>query len=163
MATRVVLDFITGTPGPATPPCLSRGGVSDPSIFLYEVVECGRRIMLTGALVFIQPNTTEQAGVACTIAFVSVLGFELLRPHIDNINLWLYRMVRSRCHLPMGDLGDFYLATPCAGEKHFAVAHLLGIRPAYSCESKLVSCFNERLDLVPNLVPRRHGLRSTVS
>ena len=37
-----------------------------PSVFYYEVVECGRRLMLTGVMVFIYPNTTAQ--IAVTLA-----------------------------------------------------------------------------------------------
>ncbi|CAN0013701.1 unnamed protein product [Ectocarpus sp. 6 AP-2014] len=63
-----------------------------PEIYYYEVVECGRRILLTGVLVFISPNTAAQVAAACMFAFVSLLGFELLRPHLDPVDSWLYRL-----------------------------------------------------------------------
>ncbi|CAN0599303.1 unnamed protein product, partial [Laminaria digitata] len=44
---------------------------------------CGRRILLTGLLIFISPHTSTQAAMACLFAFASLLGFELMRPHID--------------------------------------------------------------------------------
>ena len=60
------------------------------------MIDCGRRILLTGVLIFIQPNTPEQAAVACMFAFASLLGFELLRPHLDPMDSWIYRLVRER-------------------------------------------------------------------
>eukprot|EP00752_Nemacystus_decipiens_P008150 g7289.t1 len=62
------------------------------SLYFFEVIDCGRRILLTGALVFIAPNTATQAAVACMLAFASLLGFELLRPHLDTVDSWLYRL-----------------------------------------------------------------------
>lgn len=62
-------------------------------MYYYEVVECGRRILLTGVLIFISPNTSAQAAAACMFAFLSLLGFELLRPHLDPADSWLYRLV----------------------------------------------------------------------
>ncbi|CAM9644386.1 unnamed protein product [Ectocarpus sp. 13 AM-2016] len=63
-----------------------------PEIYYYEVVECGRRILLTGVLIFISPNTAAQVAAACMFALVSLLGFELLRPHLDRVDSWLYRL-----------------------------------------------------------------------
>ena len=34
-----------------------------PSVFYYEVIECGRRIMLTGVAVFIFPNSAAQVAI----------------------------------------------------------------------------------------------------
>ncbi|CAN0540283.1 unnamed protein product, partial [Ectocarpus sp. 12 AP-2014] len=63
-----------------------------PEIYHYEVVECGRRILLTGVLIFISQNTAAQVAAACMFAFVSLLGFELLRPHLDPVESRLYRL-----------------------------------------------------------------------
>ncbi|CAM9662612.1 unnamed protein product, partial [Choristocarpus tenellus] len=63
-----------------------------PNLYYYEVVECGRRILLTGALIFIEPQSAAQAATACIFAFLSLLGFELLRPHLDEGDSWLYRL-----------------------------------------------------------------------
>ncbi|CAM9945751.1 unnamed protein product, partial [Laminaria digitata] len=63
-----------------------------PDLYYYEVVECGRRILLTGLLIFISPHTSTQAAMACLFAFASLLGFELMRPHIDPADSWLYRL-----------------------------------------------------------------------
>ena len=69
------------------------GGSTGPDMYYYEVIECGRRILLTGVLIFISPNTAAQAAAACMFAFLSLLGFELLRPHLDPTDSWLYRLV----------------------------------------------------------------------
>ncbi|CAM9899962.1 unnamed protein product, partial [Laminaria digitata] len=64
-----------------------------PDLYYYEVIECGRRILLTGLLIFIAPHTATQAAMACLFAFASLLGFELMRPHMDPADSWLYRLV----------------------------------------------------------------------
>ncbi|CAM9559605.1 unnamed protein product, partial [Choristocarpus tenellus] len=63
-----------------------------PNLYYYEVIECGRRILLTGTLIFIEPQSAAQAAMACIFAFLSLLGFELLRPHLDTGDSWLYRL-----------------------------------------------------------------------
>ncbi|CAM9923215.1 unnamed protein product, partial [Laminaria digitata] len=40
-----------------------------PSCFYYEVIECGRRIMLTGVVVFIYPNDTAQIAITIINSF----------------------------------------------------------------------------------------------
>ncbi|CAM9756463.1 unnamed protein product, partial [Laminaria digitata] len=63
-----------------------------PFVFYYEAIECDRRILLTGVLVFVAPNSSTQAAMACIFAFCSLLGFELVRPHVDSADAWLYRL-----------------------------------------------------------------------
>ncbi|CAM9298394.1 unnamed protein product, partial [Laminaria digitata] len=60
-----------------------------PDLYYYEVVECGRRMLLTGVLIFIAPHTAMQVAMACIFAFASILGFELMRPHMDPTDSWL--------------------------------------------------------------------------
>ncbi|CAN0492739.1 unnamed protein product, partial [Laminaria digitata] len=60
--------------------------------FYYEAIECGRRMLLTGALVLVAPNSSTQTAMACILAFGSLLGFELMRPHVDSTDAWLYRL-----------------------------------------------------------------------
>ncbi|CAM9313997.1 unnamed protein product, partial [Laminaria digitata] len=55
----------------------------DPEHFYYEVLECGRRMVLTGVLIFIAPGTASQAAMSCIFAFGSIMGFKLMRPHSD--------------------------------------------------------------------------------
>ncbi len=59
------------------------------------MIECARRILLTGVLIFFAHGTAGQAAMACIFAFASLLGFELLRPHLDPADSWLYRLVSS--------------------------------------------------------------------
>ncbi|CAM9675597.1 unnamed protein product, partial [Laminaria digitata] len=63
----------------------------EPNNYYYETVECGRRCLLTGALVFVLPNTAGQVAGACVFAFMSLLAFELLRPHLSTTDAWMYR------------------------------------------------------------------------
>ncbi|CAM9544365.1 unnamed protein product, partial [Choristocarpus tenellus] len=55
-----------------------------PEVYYYEVVECARRLLLTGYLVFIFPNTAGQAAVACVLSMVTVTVFAFLRPFVDE-------------------------------------------------------------------------------
>lgn len=63
-----------------------------PSVYYYEVIECMRRILLTGFLVFIRPGSSVQLVVACLFAFTSLMVFEIIRPHVNKTDTWLYRM-----------------------------------------------------------------------
>ena len=62
-----------------------------PSVFYYEVIECGRRVMLTGVVVFIYPNTSAQVAVTLAIAFVFALASERLNPYNSNLDGWVSR------------------------------------------------------------------------
>ncbi|CAM9233149.1 unnamed protein product, partial [Laminaria digitata] len=64
--------------------CTALYSSAGPELFYYEVLECGRRVLLTGLLILISPNSPTQVAVACVFAFVTLLGFELLRPHLDQ-------------------------------------------------------------------------------
>ena len=66
---------------------------ADPDLFYYEVIECGRRMLLTGVLIFVKPHSSMQVATACIFAFGSLLGFELMRPYLDATDAWLYRLV----------------------------------------------------------------------
>ncbi|CAM9783021.1 unnamed protein product, partial [Laminaria digitata] len=51
-----------------------------PSRYYYEVVECGRRIVLTGVAVFVLPGSAEQVAFVLFSALVFVLVSEALSP-----------------------------------------------------------------------------------
>ena len=55
-----------------------------PRRFYYEVVECVRRIMLTGVVVFIYPNTAAQVAVTLMIAFFFVVVSLMLVPYVSK-------------------------------------------------------------------------------
>ncbi|CAN0330304.1 unnamed protein product [Ascophyllum nodosum] len=62
-----------------------------PDRYYFEVFECIRRLLLTGLLVFVAPGTSSQVAYSCLFAFLSILGFEMLRPHTDRLDRMLYR------------------------------------------------------------------------
>ncbi|CAN0000660.1 unnamed protein product, partial [Laminaria digitata] len=63
-----------------------------PSAFYYEVVECGRRILLAGVVVFIYPNTAAQVAVTLMVAFAFILISEVLVPYESRWDTWISRM-----------------------------------------------------------------------
>ncbi len=63
-----------------------------PSVFYYEVIECGRRILLAGVAVFIYPNTAAQIAVTLMMAFFFVVASEVLAPYESNWDTWVSRM-----------------------------------------------------------------------
>lgn len=63
-----------------------------PKRFYYEVVECGRRVMLTGVIVFIYPNTAGQVAITLVLAFAFVMISESLAPYALNQDTWLSRV-----------------------------------------------------------------------
>ncbi|CAN0173938.1 unnamed protein product, partial [Scytosiphon promiscuus] len=62
-----------------------------PERFYYEVVECGRRIMLTGVVVFIFPNDAAQVAITMLIAFFFFGILEILSPYKLESDMWLSR------------------------------------------------------------------------
>jgi len=62
-----------------------------PSIYYYEVIECGRRIALTAIAALIFPNSTAQLAMALLFAVVYVLISEVLSPFQKAIDMGLYR------------------------------------------------------------------------
>jgi hypothetical protein len=61
-----------------------------PDMYYWELVECARRILLTGGLVFIFPNTATQAAVACLIAGCSLALVLHFRPYDDKFDHMVY-------------------------------------------------------------------------
>ncbi|CAM9655567.1 unnamed protein product [Ectocarpus fasciculatus] len=63
-----------------------------PSVFYYEVIECGRRVMLTGVVVFIYPNTAAQLAITLMMAFFFALLSEAISPYSSRWETWVNRM-----------------------------------------------------------------------
>ena len=63
-----------------------------PSVFYYEVIECSRRILLTGVLVFIYPNTPTQIAVTLILAFIFAMVSEALNPYVSRWDTWISRV-----------------------------------------------------------------------
>jgi hypothetical protein len=61
-----------------------------PQMFYWELIECLRRLLLTGAIVFIYPNTTTQAAVACLLALVSMAVVAAYSPHKEATDKRVY-------------------------------------------------------------------------
>lgn len=62
-----------------------------PSCYYFEVVECFRRIVLTGAAVFVLPNSAEQIAILFLLAVVFTFVSESLSPFARKADMWLYR------------------------------------------------------------------------
>lgn len=62
-----------------------------PSAFYYEVVECGRRILLTSVVGFMYPNTATQIALTLVIAFMFVVVSEGLCPFASRWERWIFR------------------------------------------------------------------------
>ncbi|CAM9774589.1 unnamed protein product [Ectocarpus sp. 6 AP-2014] len=63
-----------------------------PSVFYYEVVECARRVLLAGVVVFIYPNSSAQIAITLALAFIFVLISEGLAPYASRWDTWINRM-----------------------------------------------------------------------
>jgi hypothetical protein len=61
-----------------------------PNLYYWEVVECMRRLLLTGAIVFIKPGTRAQVTVACVLAVVSLTVALYCQPHVDTLDGQIY-------------------------------------------------------------------------
>lgn len=57
----------------------------------YEVIECGRRILLTGVVVFIYPNTPSQIAVILVVAVFYLVVAESLAPYASKLDVWVSR------------------------------------------------------------------------
>ncbi|CAN0158848.1 unnamed protein product, partial [Ascophyllum nodosum] len=62
-----------------------------PSRYYYEVIECCRRITLTGLVVFIYPGSTAQVAIEALLAFVFSSLSEIISPFVEPLDAWLYR------------------------------------------------------------------------
>ncbi|CAM9509603.1 unnamed protein product [Ectocarpus fasciculatus] len=63
-----------------------------PSVFYYEVIECARRVLLAGVVVFIYPNSSAQIAITLIIAFTFVVISEGLAPYASRWDTWINRM-----------------------------------------------------------------------
>jgi hypothetical protein len=59
-------------------------------MYYWEVVECMRRLLLTGAIVFIAPGTAAQAAIACVFAVLSIVIALYCQPHVDALDGQIY-------------------------------------------------------------------------
>ncbi|CAM9477686.1 unnamed protein product [Ectocarpus fasciculatus] len=62
-----------------------------PRKYYFEVVECGRRIALTGLAVFIYPGSSAQVALEVLFAAFFIGVSDVLSPFADPLDAWLYR------------------------------------------------------------------------
>ncbi|CAM9986983.1 unnamed protein product, partial [Laminaria digitata] len=62
-----------------------------PEVYFYEIVECVRRVMLSGVIVFIFPNTAGQVATAFLFALFFAALFMALDPYTRRFDTWLAR------------------------------------------------------------------------
>lgn len=72
-----------------------------PSVFYFEVIECGRRILLAGVVVFIYPNTAAQIAITLLMAFVFVVVSEALAPYESRWDTWISRTGHAVVYISM--------------------------------------------------------------
>ncbi|CAN0170750.1 unnamed protein product, partial [Ectocarpus sp. 4 AP-2014] len=63
-----------------------------PAVYYYEVIECGRRILLTGLVVFIYPNTAAQIAITLIMTVVFAVLSEAIRPYAQAWDTWVSRV-----------------------------------------------------------------------
>ncbi|CAN0218885.1 unnamed protein product [Ectocarpus sp. 4 AP-2014] len=61
-------------------------------VYYYEVVECFRRVMLSGIVVFILPNTAGQVMTTFLLSLFFFAVFMVLDPYTDGLDTWLARV-----------------------------------------------------------------------
>ena len=62
-----------------------------PHRYYYEVVECGRRIALTGLAVFLMPGSAAQSAIEVLLSALFMTISDVLSPFVDPFDAWLYR------------------------------------------------------------------------
>lgn len=62
-----------------------------PSRFYFEVIECVRRVMLTGVIVFIYADSPLQIAVTLTMAALFAMTSEILDPYESQWDTWISR------------------------------------------------------------------------
>ena len=62
-----------------------------PRVFYFEVIECIRRALLVGVIVFFNPNTVSQIAVTLILVFTFVVITESIDPYVSRWNSWLSR------------------------------------------------------------------------
>lgn len=66
-------------------------GPYKPHRYYFEVVECGRRIVLTGLAVFINPGSASHVALEVVFGAIFIGVSDKLSPFVDPVDEWLYR------------------------------------------------------------------------
>ena len=62
-----------------------------PEVYFYEVVECARRVVLSGVVVFVLPNTAGQIAVSFLLALFFAAVLMVLDPYTSWFDTWTAR------------------------------------------------------------------------
>lgn len=147
-----------------------------PSVFYYEVVECGRRVLLAGVVVFIEPNTAAQIAVTLILAFVFVVISEGLAPYASRWDTWLNRTSHAVVFVSMyvalllkADVSDDGANSQDIFEAVLVTAHACMIL-AIVVETLVLTCslnVRQRDGRIPRLVDvplfRRRGTETAIA
>lgn len=63
-----------------------------PNVYYYEVIECLRRVTLSGVVVFVYPNTAGQVAVTFLLALSFFTVMMILDPYANIWDAWLARL-----------------------------------------------------------------------
>ena len=133
-----------------------------PSVFYYEVIECGRRVLLTGAVVFNNPNTSAQIAATLVIAVFFGMVSEGLAPFASRWDTWINRMGHVVVYVSMYvalllevDVSDERSSSQKVFEV-FLVAANLGLILAVIVESGVIVC-SLRQTVKEGISPRFRG------
>ncbi|CAB1107755.1 unnamed protein product [Ectocarpus sp. CCAP 1310/34] len=102
-----------------------------PSVFYYELIECARRVLRAGVVVFIYPNTAAQIAVALPMAVVFAMISEPVAPYVSRWDTWLCRMGHAVVAVSMYvalllkvDVSDERASSQRVFESLFVAAHV---------------------------------------
>ncbi|CAM9198462.1 unnamed protein product [Ectocarpus sp. 12 AP-2014] len=62
-----------------------------PRRYYFEVLECGRRIALTGLAAFLLPDSAAQVAIEVVLAAIFMAVSDVLSPFVDPFDAWLHR------------------------------------------------------------------------
>lgn len=103
-----------------------------PRRFYYELVECARRVLLAGVVVFMYPDTVAQVGIALMIAASFMVLCDVLAPYESVWDAWVSRLghviVFSSIYLALLlriDVSNERLASQKAYEAILVAAHVV--------------------------------------
>lgn len=63
-----------------------------PNVYYYEVIECLRRVILSGVAVFVYPNTSGQVAVTFLVSLLFSAVMMSLKPYANGSDAWLARL-----------------------------------------------------------------------
>ena len=66
-----------------------------PSRFFYEVIECGRRIVLMSVVMVVDDDSSAQIAVTLTLAIVFAVILEGLAPYESQMDAWVCRLAHA--------------------------------------------------------------------